>query len=86
MDAGLLWTIIGSVAGALAVVLAAWQVWLQFAEHRQRNSDRGSTSGAVVLDASGLPVVVPLGRLPAEIRGRDMLLAELRGRLRTKDP
>lgn len=64
------------------MVLAAWQVWLQFAEHRQRNRDRGSISGAVVPDVSGLPVVVPVGRLPAEIRGRDMLLAELCGRLR----
>ncbi len=30
------------------------------------------------LDALGLPVAVPLSRLPPEIRGRDLLLAELR--------
>jgi len=36
-----------------------------------------SAEGTLTSGASGLPVTVPLGRLPAEVRGRDVLLAEL---------
>jgi hypothetical protein len=35
-------------------------------------------------EASRLPVTVPLGRLPVEVRGRDVLLAELRRALTRK--
>src|SRR5271165_3876442 len=35
-------------------------------------------AGAGASDAGLLPVSVPLGRLPAEVRGRDVLLAEMR--------
>ena len=35
-------------------------------------------AGAGACDAGLLPVSVPLGRLPAEVRGRDVLLAEMR--------
>lgn len=76
MDAGLLWTAIGSLAGVLGVVLVAWQVRFQLRERhaaivRGRSSDAGHFPDA-------LSVTVPLGRLPAEIRGRDSLVSELR--------
>jgi hypothetical protein len=34
MDAGLLWTAVGSLAGVLGVVLVAWQVRFQLRERR----------------------------------------------------
>jgi tetratricopeptide (TPR) repeat protein len=81
MDAGLLWTVVGSTAGTVTVVLAAWQVRLQHVERREARRVRAAvqqldsgTSGTVT---SGLPVTVPLGRLPAEVRGRGGLIAEL---------
>ena len=76
MDAGLLWTAVGSLAGVLGVVLVAWQVRFQLRERhaaiaRDRSPDAGHFPDA-------LSVTVPLGRLPAEIRGRDVLVSELR--------
>lgn len=76
MDAGLLWTAIGSLAGVLGVVLVAWQVRFQLRERhaaieRAQSSDAGHFPDA-------LSVTVPLGRLPAEIRGQDVLVSELR--------
>src|ERR1700733_13928640 len=78
MDAGLLWTAVGSAAGVLAAVLAAWQIRLQLLGRDERKLPR---LDAVVpaVDVGGLPVTVPVGRLPAEVRGRDALLSELRG-------
>jgi len=78
MDAGLLWTVIGSAAGVLGAVLVAWQVRLQVADRREVRRPHGIDQQLSSHDAGGLPVAVPLGRLPAEIRGRDGLLAELR--------
>jgi hypothetical protein len=53
---------------------------LQLLEHRHQHraiaGEEPSPSGA-----GGLPVSVPLGLLPAEVRGRDVLLRELRGRM-----
>jgi tetratricopeptide (TPR) repeat protein len=81
MDAGLMWAVVGSVAGVLAVVLAGWQVRLQLLERREKRR-RGPDAGkAPVAEAGGLPVAVPLGLLPGEVRGRDALLAELRRKL-----
>jgi tetratricopeptide (TPR) repeat protein len=81
MDAGLLWTVVGSAAGVLAAILTAWQVRLQFRDRRGQAiaelSARPSSGGVV----GALPVAAPLGRLPAEIRGRDALLDEFRGLL-----
>jgi tetratricopeptide (TPR) repeat protein len=78
MDAGLLWTVIGSAAGVLGAALVAWQVRLQVAERREVRLLRDIDQQLSSHDAGGLPVAVPLGRLPAEIRGRDGLRAELR--------
>lgn len=85
MDSGLLWTAVGSAAGVLGVVLVAWQIRLQLIEHREphRTRDDQPSSGH---GAGGLPVAVPLGRLPADIRGRDGLLAELRRPLTYRNP
>ena len=75
MDAGLLWTAVGSVAGALGVILVAWQVRFQLHEHRAAIArDRSSDTGHF---PDALSVAVPLGRLPAEIRGRALLVTEL---------
>jgi hypothetical protein len=73
MDAELLWTAIGSLAGVLGVVLVAWQVRFQLRERhaaieRAQSSDAGHFPDA-------LSVTVPLGRLPAEIRARMCLSA-----------
>ncbi len=78
MDAGLLWTAAGSAAGILAAVLIAWQVRLQLIERREPHRHHPATGKPSVSGDGGLPVAVPLGRLPAEVRGRDTLLAELR--------
>jgi Tetratricopeptide repeat len=78
VDAVLLWTIVGSTAGVLGAGLIAWQVRLQVLEHRQPHKPLASTQKTSVAGTGALPVAVPLGRLPAEIRGRDALLAELR--------
>ena len=43
-------------------------------------------AGAGAADAGLLPVSVPLGRLPAEVRGRDGLLAEIRRSLTRRRP
>jgi hypothetical protein len=75
MGSGLLWTVVGTVAGVVAVGLTAWQVRLQVVEHRPQSEERPPVAG-------GLSVALPTGRLPAEIRGRDTLLAELRQSLR----
>ncbi len=82
MDSGLLWTVMGTVTGVVAVGLTAWQVRLQLVEHRLSRqfwvqSDKESSPAA-----DGISVVLPTGRLPAEIRGLDRLLAELRQSLR----
>src|SRR5262249_2036665 len=77
MDAGLLWAVVGSVAGVLAVVLAGWQVRLQLLERREKRRRGPADERAPVSEVGGLPVAVPLGLLPGEVRGRDALLAEL---------
>jgi tetratricopeptide (TPR) repeat protein len=77
MDSGLLWTAAGTAAGMVAVGLTAWQVRLQFVERRQ-SRQLLVQAPQVTAPAGGLPVAVPLGRLPAAVRGRDALLAELR--------
>lgn len=77
VDAGLLWTAIGSAAAVPAVVVGAWQLRLQMIEHRERrHRDAPRTPAPSVPGA--LPVAPPVGRLPIDIRGRDGLLAELR--------
>jgi tetratricopeptide (TPR) repeat protein len=77
MDAGLLWTAIGSAAAVPAVVVGAWQLRLQMLDHRERRHQ--GERGTPPLSVSGaLPVTPPVGRLPIDIRGRDALLAELR--------
>ena len=81
MNAGLIWTAIGSAAGVLGLALVAWQVRLQHLERRERQQPQERGSERADFRANGLPVAVPMGRLPPEVRGRDALLAELRGSL-----
>ena len=86
MDGGLLWTVVGSVTGVAALGLTAWQVRLQLLERRERRQPRALEGETPELAAGGLPVTVPLGRLPAEVRGRDLLLAELRAPVGRRQP
>jgi tetratricopeptide (TPR) repeat protein len=86
MDGGLLWTVVGSVTGVAALGLTAWQVRLQLLERRERRQDYAPAGQGPELAAGGLPVTVPLGRLPAEVRGRDLLLAELRAPVARRHP
>jgi tetratricopeptide (TPR) repeat protein len=79
MSAGLLWTIVGSVAAILAVGVAIWQLRLQIQDRRDRERIQTATESSLspAYMVGGLPVSVPLGRLPTEVRGRDALLDEL---------
>src|SRR5690348_6941185 len=81
MNTGLLWTAIGSITGVMALVLVAWQVRLQITERRERRGSHSSAAKSSEFATDGLPVAVPLGRLPGEVRGRDSLLSELQDSL-----
>ncbi len=80
MDSGLLWTVVGSGAGVLALGFTAWQVRLQVVERKERKValPLPGTADSAKASISGLPVAVPLGRLPSDVRGRNALLHELR--------
>jgi hypothetical protein len=84
MDSGLLWTVVGTVTGVVAAGLTAWQVHLQLVEHQLSGQLRSQPERERPLVADGLSVALPTGRLPAEIRGRDALLAELSLSLRPR--
>lgn len=77
VDAGLLWTAVGSLAGVLAAVIAWRQYRLEAHHGPGRDGARSSTKG--VRGASVLP---PIGRLPPEVRGRGRILGELLALLR----
>jgi tetratricopeptide (TPR) repeat protein len=82
MDAGLVWTAVGSAAGVVGLVLVAWQIRLQMLEHRARLEHYGAAGGHPPgHPVDGISVAVPVGRLPVQIRGREVLLAELRRRV-----
>jgi hypothetical protein len=67
-------------------VLAGWQIRLQRTEHRAPRRTGGGEQPVSGYETGGLPVAVPAGRLPADIRGRDGLLAELRRPLTDRNP
>jgi hypothetical protein len=79
VDPGLLWTIVGSGAGVTALGFTAWQVRLQILERKDRSVSRNRHASMDDAKAgiSGLPVALPLGRLPSDVRGRKALLHEL---------
>lgn len=76
MDAGLVWTAIGTVATCIAVPLA----WRQLSLLKRAGADPDVTPAADIL---GISVAVLAGLLPQDVRGRDALFTELR-RLRRK--
>jgi hypothetical protein len=78
VDAGLAWAVVGSVAGIIAAGAGGWQLRLQILERRELRDLRARTDKTAVSGTAALPVAAPLGRLPAEVRGRDRLIAELR--------
>jgi hypothetical protein len=78
MDAVLIWTATGSVAAAIGTALIAWQVRTQRRESRLSRTTHDESGTSLWPEEAGLPVGVPLGRLPAKIRGRDALLEEIR--------
>ncbi|HEV2374139.1 MAG TPA: tetratricopeptide repeat protein [Streptosporangiaceae bacterium] len=85
MDAGLLWTAVGSAAAVPALVVGAWQLRLQMLEHNERR--RAGEVGPPPPSVPGaLSVAPPVGRLPADVRGRGPLLAELRQALTHRRP
>lgn len=81
MDAALLWTALGSAAAVPALAVGAWQLRLQILERSERRHRLDGESPLVAAGRGELPVTAPLGRLPADVRGRDVLLAELRRQL-----
>lgn len=87
MDAGLAWTIVGSVAGVAAVASGAVFGVLQLRQGRKNAGDptfidrpTGSSQ-----DMAGGVLPPPLGRLPKVIRGRSDLVAELMGLAESPD-
>ena len=80
MESGLLWTVVGSGAGVVALGFTAWQVRLQVLERKDRKVTHqlSGTADPASGGISGLPVAVPFGRLPSDVRGRNGLLHELR--------
>ncbi|MDY0810738.1 tetratricopeptide repeat protein [Kitasatospora purpeofusca] len=87
MDAGLLWTAGGTVAGFVALGVASWQLRLQMRQHHSRPAlpdaavPPPSPSAADGPETAAAPasVLAPLRSLPAEIRGRQEQLRELLG-------
>jgi len=77
IDAGLLWTAVGSIAAIPALAVGAWQLRLQVLERREKQFHIAEAATSTPSELGVLPVVAPLGRLPADVRGRDALLAEL---------
>lgn len=78
MDATLWWTAIGSGAGVLSVGLVAWQIRQELSGHRNPPKPDGDSGRSSEAKSGGLSVAIPFGRLPAEVRGRDALMVELR--------
>ena len=64
---------------------APWRAYLQIMDRRQRHLTQ-SPAGRASSRASGLPVAVPFGMLPVEVRGRQALIAELLGGLARRRP
>jgi hypothetical protein len=73
MDAGLAWTVIGSVAGVAALAVGVLQL-------RQARRDGGRD-----LPGGGGVLLPPGGRLPVRVRGRDELAGELAKLARVPD-
>lgn len=62
----------------MALGLGAWQLRIAILDRRDTRNGRAAGDGDPATGAGGaLPVTVPVGRLPAEVLGRDALLAEL---------
>ncbi|MBP0455189.1 ATP-binding protein [Kitasatospora sp. RG8] len=78
MDAGLLWTAGGTLAGCFALGLTSWQLRLQIRERRPGRTSGESEQRALPGPAT-VPVLAPVRSLPAEIRGRQEQLRELVG-------
>lgn len=77
MDVVLLSTIVGSAAGVLGAALIGLQVRLQLVERQRLQQAHASAELTPAVVTGGLPVGVPLGRLPVSVRGRNVLLTEL---------
>ncbi|WP_194235891.1 AAA family ATPase, partial [Streptomyces sp. CB01881] len=78
MDAGLLWTAGGTLAGCVALGLTSWQLRLQIRDRRLGRTSREPEQRALPGPAT-VPVLAPVRSLPAEIRGRQEQLRELVG-------
>ena len=64
MDAGLLWTVIGSAAGVLGAALVAWQVRLQVADRREVRL--GEDHPRTLMTRHGLARVISLQGRPGQ--------------------
>ena len=69
MDAGLLWTAIGSAAAIPAVLVGAWQLRLQVIERHERRRQADDTEQPVLSGHREWPVTAPAGRLSGDVRG-----------------
>lgn len=76
MDAGVVWTALGTVAAYVALALT----WRQMTSQKRHPHDK--THKPSLMEATGIPVLAPTGQLPMEVRGRDQLLGELQRALR----
>jgi hypothetical protein len=93
VDAALLWTAVGSVAGVATVVVGVTVPVIQARSERRRRALTAPNVVRVSVEPPGTPggkaavagtvLRAPTGRLPDQVRGRDDLLARL-GSLVTK--
>ncbi|MFD0277880.1 tetratricopeptide repeat protein [Kitasatospora sp. NPDC127111] len=77
MDAGLLWTAGGTLAGCVALGLTSWQLRIQLRQHRAGPVSPEPVQRALLGPAATVPVLPPVRSLPAEVRGRQEQLREL---------
>ncbi|SDL40886.1 tetratricopeptide repeat protein [Streptomyces indicus] len=69
--------VVGAVVGVAALALGGWQLRVAVLDRRDARSRRAAADPGPPGADRALPVSVPFGRLPAEVLGRDDLLAEL---------
>ena len=80
MDAALLWTAVGSVAGVIGAGLVGWQLRLQLLEKRKATRSYAAAKETSRTEANDLQLATDLGQASAEIHERhEVSAAELHG-------
>jgi hypothetical protein len=75
VDVGLAATFAGTIAGVAIASVTGWLAWLAIGDRRDRRRELRSVRAEAM--ATGVSLGVPLGRLPADVRGREELLQQL---------